>query len=659
MALGMLLLYVLLFAALCAPGLPLGFSLFGRRHAAGWVAGGLIGYAAMAVVLWGLVQVGGAPRPVFWLTVIAANYLAGIVARGRWSAAPWIALPEWRRRDTLALGLVLLLVPLLQSRPFMRIGEPDAGGARRYRAYFTADFLWHVALTSELTKQASPPRNPYMTRRALNYYWAYFVPPAFLAKYARVLPDITSLLLANAFCAGLLFVASIYVLAWCTVPRAGPVAAAVACVVLAASAEGSFALWRLWSRGQPLDGVRELNIDAITAWWFQTLTIDSLPRSLWYTPQHAMACALGCMALVVTVRGGRQLPLAAAIAAGIALGLAVIVSPFLGGVFAIVYGVAAAWTAVRAVWPERAYAAAAGTLVRYAAAAVPVLLALGWCVLAGTFEGSGGAVALGLSRSAAAAPLALVGLALGPVATIAVLALLLRTWREWPVAVPLIGVAIGLFMLYFVTLTLEPIWIGWRAGQIILVTMPALIAAAFARLWDLRLRVPAIAVAALVLAVGLPTTIIDVYNAQDVSNTDEAAGFRWTVVLQPDTQLVLDWIRLNTPPDAVVQMSIAPRRRETWTLVPTFAERRMAAGRPISLLHTPEYDELSDRVDAVYSATGPVEAMKAARALRIDYLFVDGVERAAFGEAALEKFEAHCCFQRLYATGVAAVYAVK
>lgn len=648
--------YVVLFAAICAPGLPVGFALFGRRNAAGWIAGGLIGYALMAVMLWALVQVRLASAASFWSVVAAANAIALALGRTGLHKTPWVPLPEWQRRDTLAFIGILLLVPLLQWRPFTRIGEPDADGAARYRAYFTADFLWHVALTAELTKHTSPPRNPYLARRPLHYYWAYFVPPAFLAQYARVLPDIQSHLLANAFCAGLLFIGSIFVFAWCIVPRAGPVAAAVACVVLAASAEGAFAIWRLWSHGAPFAGLRELNIDAITAWWFQTLTIDSLPRSLWYTPQHAVACALALVALIITVRGDEGHPrLETALTAGIALGLAVIFSPFLGGAFSLIYGLAAAW---RTIATQGIHYRSAAPLLRYAPAAVPVVLALGWCIRAGTFEGSGGAVALRLSRSASAAPFALLALALGPVMAVALLALALRAWRAWPLATPLIAVATGLFMLYFVTLTLEPVWIGWRAGQIMLVSLPAILAAAFAKLWDLGQRAAATAAVIVVLLAGLPTTLIDAYNAQDVSNTAEAAGFRWTVVVPPDTQRALDWIRRNTPGDSIVQMSIGPRRRETWTLVPTFAERRMAAGRPISLLQTREYDD-SDMVDAMFRAPDPVQAGNAARMLRIDYVFLDALDREAFDAAALAKFDDDCCFQKLFASGPAAVYAVK
>lgn len=646
-----LLLYVLLFGVMCVPGLPIGLALFGRRHVAGWISGCLLGYAVIAVVLWALVQARIASGAAFWIVLGLANAAGVATMRARWHAAPWILLPVWRTRDTTALVAVLLLVPALQWRPFLRIGEQDADGAARYRAYFTADFLWHVALTAELTKHSSPPRNPYLARRPLHYYWAYFVPPAFVAKYAPVLPDIQSHLLANAFCAGLLFIGSIFMLAWCVVPRAGPVAAAVICGVVAASAEGAYAAWDYWSRGRPLSDVRELNIDAITAWWFQTLTIDSLPRSLWYTPQHAMACALSLIALVIaTALQHRMYPVAVMLIAGLALGLAVIFSPFLGGSFALIYGLSMTWAAVRERQPL--------WLGRAALAALPVFLALAWCGAAGTFEGSRGAVALGLSRTAAASPIALLGLAIGPVLGLAVLGLLLRAWQRWSVAAVSIGVTTGLFMLFFVTLTLEPVWIGWRAGQIILVTLPGLLAATFAQLWDTGRRRIAIVVTALVLVAGLPTTIIDAYNAQDVSNTAEAAGFKWTVVVPPDTRLVLNWIRDNTPPDAIVQMSIGPRRRETWTHVPTFAERRMAVGRPISLLNSPEYD-LSESVDALYRAPDPAQAATAARVLRIDYLFVDAVDHATLDAAALAKFGDPRFFERAFASGNAAVYAVK
>lgn len=640
--------YVLLFLAATGTGLPVGFALFGRRHPAGWIAGLLLGYGIAALALWTVVQSGGTTAPAFALALAAAHGLTWTSFR---ALGPWVVLPEWRRRDSYALLLVLLLVPALQWRPFWRLGEVDDTGSRRYRAYFTADVLWHVALTAELSRFSSPPRNPYLSRRPLHYYWGYFVLPAVIVGTAPVLPDVLAHLLVNAALAGLLFLAAVFVCAWSIVPRAGPVAMSIACVVLASSAEGAYAIWDYWQRGRSIENVTELNIDAITSWWFGTLTMDGLPRSLWYTPQHATACALSLLALTIAASAGKPNEIAASLAAGLALGLALVLSPFLGGAFCVIYGLAAAWTALRAMrWQ---------TIGTAALAALPVAASFAWCVTAGTFEGAGGAVAIGLSRRAAEAPGALLGLGLGPVLVLAALAMALRAWREWALAVPVIAVASGLFLLFFVTLTLEPVWIGWRAGQIILVTIPALVAAAFARLWDAGRRGAAAAVASLTLAVGLPTTIIDAYNAQDVSNTAEAAGFRWTLVIPPDTQAALACVRERVPRDARVQMSIGPRRRDSWTLVPTFAERRMAAGRPISLLQSPEYDELSDRADAIFATEDAAEAARIAGELRIDYLFLDGLDLHAFGPAAVAKFRRSASFSPVCAFGDSAVYAVR
>ena len=47
--------------------------------------------------------------------------------------------------------------------------------------------------------------------------------------------------------------------------------------MLAASAEGLFALIRLARDHLPLASLRSLNVDALTAWIFQGLTVDSLP----------------------------------------------------------------------------------------------------------------------------------------------------------------------------------------------------------------------------------------------------------------------------------------------------------------------------------------------------------------------------------------------
>jgi hypothetical protein len=430
------------------------------------------------------------------------------------------------------------------------------------------------------------------------------------------------------------------------------VAASVLLTMTAASAEGFFAVVDVLSKGRPLDSLRHLNIDAITSWIFKGLTVDGLPRSLWYTPQHAAACALALMAIVIPGSAGASVRPATGLLAGTALGLATIFSPFLGGAFCLVYGLTALWIA------QRSEGARWRVVLAHAAAAPPVLAALGWCVANGTFEGVGGGVALGISTRAGTAPVWTLALALGPILVPAACALALwRRGRHRPEAA-VAGLAVGMGLFYFVTLTAEPIWVGWRAGQIILVTVPALAAASFATLADLGHRAGAIALGLLVFCAGAPTTLIDAMNAQDTANVQMGPGFRWTVSVPPDSQAALQWVREHTAIDAVVQMSIGPRGRETWTLVPTFGERRMAAGQPISLLQRPEYATDSRRADTVFSAVQPKDAWEIARSMRIDYLYIDRVERQAYA-GSLAKFDDPRFFEMVFRQGDAAVYAVR
>ena len=196
------------------PGWPLGWRLFGRRHAGGWIAGALLGYALSAWTIWASTSVGFTAswqRIAAWAVVTAIAW--GLLVRDR---PPLVALPAWTSRDTVALTLVLALVPLLVARPFPRVGEQDAAGTRYYRAYFTADVVWHVALTTELRRFTPAPRNPYTADRPLHYYWTYFqVPAAITTAAPRTFgDDPLPWLLINATGAGLLFFAVVFLFAW-------------------------------------------------------------------------------------------------------------------------------------------------------------------------------------------------------------------------------------------------------------------------------------------------------------------------------------------------------------------------------------------------------------------------------------------------------------
>jgi hypothetical protein len=100
------------------------------------------------------------------------------------------------------------------------------------------------------------------------------------------------------------------------------------------------------------------------------------------------------------------------------------------------------------------------------------------------------------------------------------------------------------------------------------------------------------------------------------------------------------------------------RGRETWTNIPTFAARRMAAGLPISLLRKPLYVDRSERVRQLYATGSADEASLIARALGIGFIYMDAIERREY-EQGLRKFDEHPeFFERVYQGGEASVYRV-
>jgi hypothetical protein len=126
---------------------------------------------------------------------------------------------------------------------------------------------------------------------------------------------------------------------------------------------------------------------------------------------------------------------------------------------------------------------------------------------------------------------------------------------------------------------------------------------------------------------GLPTTAIDVYNTQDITNHGPAPAGRWTLRLTPDDRQVFAWINDNTDPKDVFQVDPVPRDPEYWAYVPAFAERRMAAGIPISMIPLAKYQEASNTVRQLYDEPVLLAYERAVRA-NIDYIIVGPQERA-------------------------------
>jgi len=563
--------------------------------------------------------------------------------------------------------LLLLLVPTLVAPPFARLGEVDRSGNHLYRAYFIADFVWHTALTAELAKEAPRPRNPFLAGERVHYYWTYFRIPATLAQRSGV--GIENALKLNAFATALLLAAAIYIAAWAALPE-WPflVAAGVALTILCPSAEGLAGIVDVVRRGLPISELRDLNIDAVAAWGLKGLRIDNLPRTMWYTPQHGFSCLLGVLAVPVALCGGVRAKPPAILLAGCLLAASLAFNPLLGAAFCAIYGVTILIDAIR----KRA---SVGDVLRHALAVIPVAVALAWCTLNEVGEGAGDVLHIGFWGPARNATLLTFLMQFGPILIPMAGALWPKGQRSlatlWPAFT---GVVLAIAIMHLVTLTVDQFWVGFRAGNLFLVMAPPLVAYGFVRLRLAGLDRLAWGVAAVVLLTGLPTTVIDAYNTQDVSNRhlwrdaerarggnvpfDPQSEYRWTLMITPEEWEALTWIRLNTPPTAVVQAEPIVRGRETWSLIPTFAERRMATGNALALIARPTYEQRNRLIKGIYSGSDAHLAWQQARALGIEYLYVDDTERTAYPH--VSKFDAAPdLFKPVFRNAEAVVYALR
>lgn len=648
--------YIPLYVLATAPGWPLGRALFGKHPAAG-VSGALLGYAITCLALWAVLALHIPSAPTFvlaWALVSAAIWMLFKKRR-----EPLVPLPAWSPPEARTLVLLLLLVPAVFVLPYKNLGARDADGNRFYRAYFTADFIWHMALTAELTKYDMPPINPYLGDRTIQYYWTYFLVPAVISEEGvGGLREIENSLKVNALCSGVLFIAALVIATWAASLSAIGTACAVALAVVAASAEGLYALWELYSRGQPLAELTDLNIDAMSAWTFSGLRVDSLVRSMWYNPQHSMSAALGLLAMPIAGAAGVAAPIGAIALAGVALALSTTFNPLIGGLFSLIYGAVIAADAILTRQGK--------PLLSHAIAAAFVGVAVVWCVTNEMVEGAAAVVLYGLGGYARNRPFATLVLSLGPLVVPAVLGL----WPPWKVprrAWPAVaGTVLGLLVFYLVRLSVERSYIGFRAGQLLQLALPGLAALFFAQLWPLdvalgrRWRAVAVAMVLVLLVIGLPTTVIDTYNAQDIGNRRMGPGFRWTITLTPDEQDAYRWMRRETARDAIVQMDPIAHGRETWSQLPTFAWRRMAAARPISLMDIPDYLDRSRKAHRIYAERNAETAAQFARELGIDYIFIGPAEQRANPAVSLEKFaRRQDLFNPVFANASTRIYAVR
>ena len=548
------------------------------------------------------------------VSVLAASALLSVLAvvfegnrrRGD-SALAWLAA-------TLACAVLIVAVP------FSRVGVSVADGVA-YRAYFSADLMTHLSVVAELQKSEFPLTNPFYTGGALGYYWLFFVFPATFGLLATN----QSTLLVVYVASGLLFSGLLFT----TARRLGlsPHRACVGALIVigAVSYEGVLAL----VRSEPWT---DINVDALSRWVFELISLDGLHRSMLYTPQHLFSYSLLLVLILLLVRGEPK-DVRGAVLCGVLLG-------GMAGTSIVTAMLAGPWFVV-VLWRRRAEVPFLTTACVATATAFGFLA---WYVVLGFFGDAGAALTVRVPRA-----LELPSILMLDAGALCVLAVS-RWRRRRPFDVELVMLAaLALVAVLFLDLRgYEGVWMAWRGGSVLLVALGLL------AVRDLRW------VHAAILAPAVLTIALDVYNASDVTNRRPSpGGFPWTTVVSADERAALTWIRDQTPTDAIVQWDVRARELGEWALVPALGERRMAVGFPIFLLDLQKYRVRERRhVRPIFNSGDAAEAHRLALELGIDYLVIGAQELRVRGERVRPLFEAEDRFRVVFESGPTTVLEV-
>lgn len=595
----------------------------------GWLAtlafGPILGQALGSFVLT-LLWVAGGRGP--WLIAAAPLVVALLVWPARRLAGRW-RLPFTEPSDALALLVLLLLVPLVVGLPFAHVGEISADG-RDYRAYFTADYVWRRAVVIELAKGDVLPINPYFKADALHYYWMPHVLSAVQYRLAQSWATLDELLLVRSVSIDAVLIAFLYGMGRTFGVRPWAAAGGVAFVVLASSFEGLYALYDFSRNDAPLAAVKSLNIDAVSRWYFQGIPIDGLQRLLFYQPHHVVGYGIGMLGLMAIARRIRPVDAPAFAIAGVCLGLSVAISSFAGLMLTAGAALHEGTAVLRSLDWRRAFTHAG-------AAAVPLAAATGLVLGLRYVDNSGAVIELAVNRMALHNFWWVTLLSFGPVMVLCAAAAPVLWQQPRGLGILAALAASCVFFYFFVNVRdHQDVYVGWRVGHFLFMAATVVIGVLFERVHTLPREYRSFAWigVVIVLMAGLPTTAIDIYNTQDITNFSQAPAGRWTLRLTPDDLQVFDWFKHNTEPSAIVQIDPVPRDPEHWAYVPAFVGRRMAAGLPISMVPLAKYQEASAEIRTIYDEE-PLFAYEHAVRAGINYVIVGPPERA--GHEGVEK----------------------
>ena len=500
----------------------------------------------------------------------------------------------------LSASLLLALLVLLTYLPFSRIGRPSDDGSA-YRAYFSSDYLKHFSMVETLNRGKLPPQNPYFASDRLHYYW---LPYAFPAAVARWTGKTDRALIAYSFSVNFLFLLLLFSFLRRILTRGTLLPLLLTALVFFPSLEGLY-FFLTRCRASPAAFFtlgRQINIDALTRWNWNLPEIDSLLRSLLYTPQHLLSL---CFVILVIFFNHQRLK--QPLFFSLLLALALANSFFIGGILLLAWGAAYLINDVPLTIPgESRVKKAAGAL---ASLSLPALVAALSLAL--------GMVSIGGSRLLIKpVPLpglpAMLGLNLGLLFVFGLLGMARARFPGKRFQACLFIIALGLTLLLRAADFESDI--SLKAGLIIIVQL--VLFTAFGLAGRKSPRWLPVCFILLALAAGSMTGALDVLNSADTDNR------RQTLLVSRDEMAMLNWIRKNVPADQTVQ-TFPPARDWNVSIVPSFTGRAMVVGDrmhgTIFQIPPPRYRQLLQQLESLLR--GLPESQSDLKRLGVDYLF--------------------------------------
>ncbi len=449
-----------------------------------------------------------------------------------------------------------LLITVLLSIPYSKVGLLTEHGYA-YNAYFSGDFLKHVAVTAELLHGKIPPDNPFYKGVILHYYWMFYLFPSMIARLIDPGRIQAVLISVN------LFIAGNFIFIWCHIVnkllKKNLLKFLVAFIpVFGASLEGITVLGLIYSRHHPLILFHRYNIDGFSRWLLGSPEIDTVYRLLLYNMQHILPVTLFlfCLAFIDSPALTRKRTLAGL---GILTALSIGQSGFLGTFLALYLTLCVVFIG------KTRFVHRVRNVVIFA---LPVVLAVGIYKFQLHMVGGKFPFEFHIADPMRSNAFAYLFLNFGA-ACLGIPAIFF--WKKFHRPTILLA-AVPLLISIFIR-TVE--WgddVAIKLGYLIALSLALLLGMLLEHV-PRKIRIPGLVLTCLLIISCLFTPVLEIANFTEL----QYARFL-SVVDQLDMQ-IYDWIRLHLPPDAIIQKGPRTDRiNAPFSPIPTFAHRHTYVG---------------------------------------------------------------------------------